>query len=553
MSFYRMLLFLQLKVKLRMNNFRAMFDKKKPAKSIGLLLLILLVVVQVVALYVFYITQLIHPAIALGQSDALLTMILVAGQVIVLIYGAISILNNLFFAKDMEFLLSLPVRPMHIFSAKFTVICLGEVGIMLLFLLPGIIVYGINLNVDAAFYIRSLVVALFAPAIPLAIAAVLSLPLMRIVGALKNRSLAASVVGLVLFAGLMFVSMNMGRITQSVVESGNEIASMLLTEGGLASMIARVFPPALWGARAMAQGGGVGAWNMLLFVGVSLVALAAAFLLAVAFYKKGAVAQLETARSTRKRSKRTNGKVFSQVRSLFVNEWRSLLRTPTYAMNALTTIIIGPLMLLLMSDMLSEIPAGVLKIVSGEIFWFIVLIVAAIVGFFAAINPAAATTLTREGKTYYLLKTLPIDPKQLFKAKLLVAYSISFGAAALFLTAPIFVGVDFSVILLGVILAMIISFPCTALSMLIDMNNPKLNWTTPQQAIKQNFNAFLGMLVSWALMGFFGLAAYLMLSVLGAPAAAVYSTLVLLGLLISILSYRLLMSKAADGLRRLGQ
>lgn len=552
MSLYRKLLLLQLKVKLRMNNFRAMFDKKKMGRSVGFLLLMLFVVAEVVGLYVYYISQLIQPAIAIGQSDALLTLILVAGQMVTLIFGTIGILNSLFFAKDMEFLLSLPVKPMHIFSAKFTVTFLGEVAIMMLFLLPGVIVYGVNLHMGIGFYLKALVVGFFAPAIPLAIGAILSIPLMRLVGALKNRGFAASLVGIVLFAGLMFVSMNMSNVMENVAENSGQVAASLLQEGGLASMIARVFPPALWGGRAMAASGGDAALNMLLFIAVSIVALAAAYLLAIAFYRKGAAAQLETSRGGGKREiGQMDTKASTQVRSLFVNEWRSLLRTPTYAINALTTIIIGPLMLVLMSDSLSEIPADALKAITSEAFWLIALIVGAAVSFFAAINPAASTTLTREGRVYYLLKTLPVEPRQIFKAKFLVAYSISFGAALLFLSAPLFIGVELPVVLFGVILAMIVSFPCTALGMMIDMNNPKLNWTTPQQAIKQNFNAFLGMLASWALMGIFALAAYGLMAGLKAPSEAAYIVLILLGLLASVVSYRLLMNKAADSIKNL--
>ncbi|MCU0276410.1 MAG: hypothetical protein MUF02_06100 [Acidobacteria bacterium] len=47
----------------------------------------------------------------MGQETALLTMAILAGQFLILVFGLFYVLSAFYFARDLEFLVSLPARP----------------------------------------------------------------------------------------------------------------------------------------------------------------------------------------------------------------------------------------------------------------------------------------------------------------------------------------------------------------------------------------------------------------------------------------------------------
>ena len=77
------------------------------------------------------------------------------------------------------------------------------------------------------------------------------------------------------------------------------------------------------------------------------------------------------------------------------------------------------------------------------------------------------------------------------------------------------------------------SLPLTALNLLIDVLRPKLIWTNPQEAIKQNLNGLLGMLISIILLLVIG-AGVIFIVMIKTPDSLVYGMLALVLLLLTV-------------------
>ena len=82
-------------------------------------------------------------------------------------------------------------------------------------------------------------------------------------------------------------------------------------------------------------------------------------------------------------------------------------------------------------------------------------------------------------------------------------------------------------VILITLLGFIGSIPLTAFNLMIDMAKPKLIWNNPQEAVKQNMNGLLGMLVSFLILGVLTVAVVIMINA-GIYRWAIYLILALL-------------------------
>lgn len=501
MRLYLRLLGIQLNQRFGLSAIRAgLRDNRLRTLGRGALYLIVFLSIGVlVGMYTWLIDALMPTFTALGLETLLLGLVLFVAMLFVFFMGMVYLLGMLFFAKDTEFLASLPIPQRTVFAAKFSQVLLGEIGTGLVLLLPPFIVYGIHTGADALFWVRAVVVALTMPCIPLAISAVLSLLLMRFNALWRHRELL-TVIGSVLLIVLVFVGQ--GLLTSAIPEVVTEeaILALISDSSRLLRQVVSAFPPSGWAAEGLAFGGG----QLWLFLGASVVALAIVLLLAGRIYYGGAMAHLETA-STQRRVSISGGNVRqrSPLAALFLREWRTVVRSPIYALNGLIVILVGPLMMILPKLMQgstgdAEMDA-VFALLDGAVdARMILLILAALFVGISMISPAVTTSISREGSNFYLLRTIPISPARQIMAKYLFGCSVALLTMLLMGVAGLLLyGFSGTIVAGAFALGMLASIAPLALSIIPDTIKPKLSWNSETEAIKQNFNAIWGMLIGW--------------------------------------------------------
>jgi ABC-2 type transport system permease protein len=137
------------------------------------------------------------------------------------------------------------------------------------------------------------------------------------------------------------------------------------------------------------------------------------------------------------------------------------------------------------------------------------LILAAIMLLMGIITAAATTTVSREGKAFYMARLLPMRPEDQITAKFMVGLSVT-GLAALLIApaAHLGLGVSWGQALFAMLLGLVVGAAPLALSMLPDTLRPKLSWNSETEAIKQNANGMLGMLIAMGYTVGLGFAVY---------------------------------------------
>jgi ABC-2 type transport system permease protein len=180
------------------------------------------------------------------------------------------------------------------------------------------------------------------------------------------------------------------------------------------------------------------------------------------------------------------------------------VRTPLWVMNGLLPGLIAPFAVVMplfaqwgMSEALAQLRAPSAQLYAG-------LVLAALFTFMGSVNTIASTAVSREGKRYWISRTMPQDPSRQVQAKLAVsglllglsmlpsvlAYVVILRPAALGIAAPIAMGI------LGASSGM-------AVGLRIDMSRPMLRWDDPQDPVKRNLNAIfpIGFAIAYVAVG----------------------------------------------------
>lgn len=488
-------------------------DKKALWKGIGLALVMVVAFGEMMGLYTFMLYNIYKTGLSVNAPEIILTLAVIPAGLLILFFGVIYIISTLFLAKDTEFLASLPVKQGSVFVSKFLLVLLGEYPFAFALMLPAVIIYGVGLNKGIVYYLASILCILLIPLIPLIISVLLTLILMNVVAKSKRRDLITVVGGVVLIVAL-FVGQN--YFISVMPENSEDFAMALLQNSrALVEFIGRVFPPSVWVTNVLSAALPEAALNLLYLVVTSIAAFALVYFLASFIYQKGAVAQLEARKSTGK-AKLSYGRS-SQVMAIFRNEWRILLRTPIYALNSLTVIIMVPLIMMIpmfggnlaQDEELQYIFSLIRNEVSPS---NIILILAGILSLFALMNPGLSTTFSREGKNFWILKSIPARPETQMLGKFLAGYSISFVAMLLgAIMTMIAFKLDPVLIIMVIIISALALIPISAANIVVDILRPKLVWNNPQEAIKQNVNSLYGMLLAFLVLSVFGVIGYFMM------------------------------------------
>ncbi len=209
-------------------------------------------------------------------------------------------------------------------------------------------------------------------------------------------------------------------------------------------------------------------------------------------------------------SKYVKYKEKSLISTLIKKELLNIVKTPVYFFNIAFGGIIFPVIMfipLLTNDNIRQRVANFPKFkevatqfgLSNLDLFCISILLGIVLGFlFCLGGSSVSTSISREGKQIYLMQSLPIKAREQVLSRIIAGTILSVMEALpisiillIFLKAPIY-------LLLFITLGSLIpSYAINSYCLLVDILKPKLEWTDPQGAVKQNFNALINLLVNF--------------------------------------------------------
>ncbi len=349
------------------------------------------------------------------------------------------LLQALYLAGDMDFLLASPVPIRAVFITKLLQAVLPNFGLFALFGLP--ILYGLGVSAGYNLIYYPLVVLLMA-ALTLTAAALAALLVMAVVRILPPRR-AAEILGFI-GATLGLVCSQLGNFSQSFGR-GPDLSGTQV--GGLFALITRsntLWLPLNWAGRGLVDLG-QGRWltgTLLVALTLGLTSLCFWFALVTAerlYYSGWAGMQIIARHKKPARVPRPRAAAPSMapawaerllpppVRGVLVKDFLVLRRDLRNLSQLISPLILGVMYTLIFLRSGGEPPVG-----RGEApAWFMDSFrnllafgnigIALFVGWML-LSRLAGMSFSQEGKNFWMLKASPVSPRQLLAAKFLVAY-----------------------------------------------------------------------------------------------------------------------------------
>ena len=436
-------------------------------------------VLSIIGVFYYYyfqmLGQLYDGLFELGLGALFCRLALFAVTMILSVASAFLLINIFCFSKDIEHLLLFPVRPCDIFTSKYITVILFCYGIEILLLFPVCIIQTQYMG-DISAIITYISAAAILPHIVVFPLAVLVIICLKIAMLLKRMRTMLVVTGIIVyFAG------GVTGLLLSNVQIGAERDSYIRFHPGLklfCIILAAVF---IRGYYYLSN----------LVIGKNY-----------AIYDKEGRIRLEAMEYN----------PLPKLRSYFKKEYQTFFRNPVYAINGLFGIFITPLLLPLSfritatAESIEQIRA---LVSTPEFSFYAVLFALAVIVLTSAINVAASSSFSREGASFWIAKIIPYPLKQQAFVKALFSTSIS--VVGIIINCFIFkFYFNYGFIQIGVISFVGILFAAlwNLIGVFIDMKRPKLEWTNETEAIKQNVNVVLSILLCIAIStGYFFAAA----------------------------------------------
>jgi len=383
----------------------------------------------------------------------------------------------LFQYKDFELLEPLPIKPRIVVFAKASVMMIIVYISVFLFTAPMAFSYfyytGFNI-VSLLFYFIAI---LCVPLIPAVIFSFIALLIARITAKFRKNKLITIILMFIAFLGVMYISF--------AYNFSGGTNPMLNQEGFIAGM-GEIYLPMMWFVNAIHNRD---IFNLLLLI----VTHVFPFFLFLILIQKMVLTTNQKGLMTITR--KNNKPVLNQQRSVFnsiiTKESRKFFSVPIYALNTgfgpIILFVLSVLSLIYKDKILEYLPQLGFVGLSTELILLI------IICFCLSTVYTSAISLSLEGKNFWIIKTLPVQPEKIMFAKM--AFNVLLGLPIALFSLVLF-GISFQIQLYHLfILALYIttfSFLTSILGSIINLYTPKFHYKNETEVVKQSIGAILG-------------------------------------------------------------
>lgn len=447
----------------------------------------------------------------IGQKSMFLLLGFLASQVIVFVFGLLYVMSKYYFSNDLAQLVPLPIKPSYIIGSKFMTLMISEYLTSLPIILPFIFIYGIKGGEGVVYWIYSILLVITVPVIPLVLSSILIMIFMKYTNIGRRKDLIRTISAIVFILLMVYIQFKINAITQKALMQGEDFLINLVKDSNLlVKSLGLAFPPSMWASLSLSNYLNItGLVYLLIFVGVGILSFIIMIYLSESLFFDGLIGNIEVSaskgRARRKTSIKDTTKRTKPYIALAKKEIIMLFKTPIYLLNSIGGVIMVPIILVM-----STISSGdeSMEMVTTFIETKPELIVLAGIGFIVSLgmlNSVGSTTFSREGRNFWIQRTLPIKVSDQIVGRVLASIGIQILGLIAMITSLLFtITLDIKSIILISTLGLLGSIPMAEIGMIIDITRPLLTWTNPQQAMKQNLNVLIGMGIGTLYVGGIG-------------------------------------------------
>ena len=455
-------------------------------------------------LIIFLGYNLLDGLIAIHQETIFVGMILFMIFGLAIIQTIFSSINILYFTKDSEYLLPLPLKPYQIILARTNVMLIAEYVIIFLIGFIPLVMYGILTGAGIVYYLTMILAVILVPILPVLLISMLVMFIMSFAKLTKNRNRFQLFATLLVLAIIIALSISTSGMKQDL--TNEEMAQMVVQANGMIELVKGYVPTVDYLMEALTTNSLFTAIvEVLKTLGITIIGFIVYMLIAQKIYFKGLVGNLfgGGASSSNKEINQKEYRNSKLYKSYVGKEFKNMARNPVFLMQCLIPAVLIPIIMVVVvyaglnSDGmgLEQITQMVQQMPTNT--FFIACIILGVIQFFTMFIYISITAISRDGENAVFMKYIPVSLYKQYMYKIIpniimniVTIIITLGMAEYLLRLP-------AITLIALfIVATIMGILQSIAMIIVDLKRPKLNWDSEYAVAKQNLNLVFPVLLA---------------------------------------------------------
>lgn len=459
--------------------------KKKFSEKVlpFVIILIYLLVFAFITFYLYIFANLFKEA----NSPTLILVMGVSVTGLMIFVQTLSKANSfLFRSKDYDLLVTLPVSKKAIIASKLVNLYVYNLMFAFLILFGSYFAYSFANSFSIVLAIYTLIITIFMPMIPLALSSFISFLLGYISLPPKVKNILSTILYLLFF--ILFFIFYMQVMNQSEEELMQQI-------GYLESVFGKIYP--LTPLIAGAMFGNIE--KLLIFSASSIIVIALFVIIVARFYVS--IHNVVTRNNYKKNYtlKNENIKSSGELKALISKEFKVYFSIPSYVMNTIPGPIISIIGTVYLAIQFTKAQDQILQMIGSEASVDVIIcLLGAFILLLMSLSPTTSSSISLEGKNFWILKTSPIQTKNIFISKIVLNALITIpfiiidiALLGIILKANVFV------IIFTIIASSIMTLSTIIFGLYVNILIPKFNYDNPIQVVKQSGSVLVSMLTSF--------------------------------------------------------
>lgn len=464
-------------------------NTKNKSKFFKLLMPIILTLI-IMGIMCSYSISIILKLQTINMEVLLLTMFILFTSFLTLLEGIYKSSSLLFNCRDDDLLLSLPIPKSIVLFVRVLKFYLFELLYNTLFIFPAIFVYAIYMHPSITYYIVSLFGLFLFPIIPILLSCLIGAIIVYMSSLFKNKNIVQTILSVILVFGIMYLSFNAEKILENILNNAYNINNLITT----------IYYPAKAYIELIINYSTI---QLLKFITINLALFCLTIVLIGKIYFR--INSSSKAIKFKKSNKPYIIKSSNPIWGIIKKELNRFLNSPVFIINSAFSLIFFILGCILLANKFDVIASTITEMNSTINFDFIKKSINIILFIFISISSFLTTItcsmISLEGKSFNILKIIPIKPYTIINAKILTSLLIMIPCI---LIGDVIVFFRFQFDILSIILILISSvlFPLLSQTMgiIINLKYPRLDAKNDTEIVKQSMSSFLSVFSGFGLI-----------------------------------------------------
>ena len=435
--------------------------------------------------------MIIEPLIEINSEYVLLTLFVTFTTIITFVEGIYKSGSLLFNSKDDNLLLSLPIKKSTVLFIRIFKFYVFEVLYNSMFLMPAMVVYAYYVDVSISYYIVSVSALLLLPIIPIIISCIIGGIINSSASKFKHKNFAQTIITILLLVFIFYGSYNLESAIKNLAQNASLVNSV----------ITKIYYPVKLYIKLVTN------FKIVDFIQFILINILI-FVISVSIFSKIYFKINSSTKAVKlsKKNRNSNYKIKTSlpIKSLIKKELNRFANTPVFVINTamgLAIFLIGCILISIKFDSLINTISEDIPISVEQIKSYIPVILFGFVCFSSLMSSITSSMISLEGKSFSILKSLPVSSFKIIISKVLTAVIIM---VPVLVVGDIIMFIRFSFNIIEVLMILISSIILPLVSetigIIVNLKYPKMDAENDTEVVKQSMSSaiavFTGMLLT---------------------------------------------------------